>query len=43
MLLENRTIDEIAEYLKNTQARSDALFNSDLAFVTDWNNEELYC
>ena len=43
-MLETQPIDEIAEFLKHSEARSNELFNNELAFVTEWNcKEELYC
>lgn len=42
MALENKTIDEIAEFLQDSEARSNALFDNELSFVTEW-NERLYC
>lgn len=36
MALENGSIDEIADLLKNSEARSEDLFNNELAFVVDW-------
>lgn len=44
MALENQPIDEIAEFLKDSEKRSNNLFNNELSFVTDWDDEEgLYC
>lgn len=42
MALENRPIDEIAEFLKDSEDRSNNLFDNELSFVTDW-DEEMYC
>jgi len=36
MALDKGTIDEIADRLKESEARSEALFNNELSFVTDW-------
>lgn len=36
MALDNGTIDEIADRLKDSEARSEKLFNNELAFVVDW-------
>jgi len=38
MTIESASIDEIAEYLKNSEARSEALFDNELSFVTEWIN-----
>lgn len=43
MMIEAKPINEIAEFLKNSEARSDELFNNELAFVTEWDEEGTYC
>ena len=42
-MLEAKPIDEIAEFLRDSEARSDALFSNELSFVTEWDREKLYC